>query len=40
MNVAPKQRHDRFPSAGDHIHATPSFEHAWATQRHTVTGGS
>ena len=39
-DVAPKQRPDRFPSVGDHIHVTPSFEHALATPRHTVIGGS
>ena len=38
--VAPKQRYDRFPSAGDHIHATLTFEHAWATLGQTVIGGS
>ena len=35
-DVAPKQRHNTLSSFGDHIHATPSFEHAWATPRHTV----
>ena len=40
MDVAPKQRYDRFPSVGDHIHATPTFKHAWATPGHTVIGGS
>ena len=39
-DVAPKQRCDRFQSVGDHIHATPTFEHAWATPGHTVIGGS
>ena len=39
-DVAPKQRYDRFPSVGDHIHATPTFEHAWATPKYTVIGGS
>ena len=39
-DVAPKQRCDRFPSVGDHIYATPTFEHAWATPEHTVIGGS
>ena len=39
-DVAPKQRHDRFPFVGDHIHTTPTFEHAWATPRHNVMGGS
>ena len=29
----------RFSSVGDHIHATPTSEHAWATPRHAVTGG-
>ena len=24
-DVAPKQRHDRFPSVGDHIQLTPTF---------------
>ena len=38
--VAPKQRYNTFPSIGDHIHATPTFEHVWATPRHTVVGGS
>ena len=31
-DVAPKQKDDRLPFVGDHIHATPSFEHAWAIQ--------
>ena len=35
-DIAPKQRYDRFPSVGDHIHATPSFEHFWATPKHTI----
>ena len=39
-NVALKQRPDRFPSVGDHIRATPTFEHAWAIPRHSVIGGS
>ena len=39
-DVAPKQRPDRFPSIGDHIHVTTTFEHTWATPRHTVIGGS
>ena len=39
-DLAPKQRPDRFPSIGDHIHVTPTFEHTWATPRHTVTRGS
>ena len=39
-DVAPKQRPDRFPSVGDHIQVTPTFEHTWATQRHAVMGGS
>ena len=34
-DVVPKQRYDRlFPSVGDHIHATPTFEHAWAAPGH------
>ena len=40
MDAARKQRYDRFPSVGDQIHATPTFEHAWATPRHTLIGGS
>ena len=40
MVVVPKQRYDRFPSVGDHIHVTSTFEHAWATTGHTVIGGS
>ena len=39
-DVTRKQRPDRFPSAGDHIHATSSFEHAWISTRHTVIRGS
>ena len=39
-DVAPKQRYGRFPSVGDYIHATATFEHAWATPGHTVIGGS
>ena len=27
------------PSVGDHIHATPTFEHAWVTAGHTIIGG-
>ena len=38
--VAPKQKPDRFPSIGDHIQFTPTFEHTWATPRHTVLEGS
>ena len=38
-DVAPKQRPDRFPSFGDHIQVTATFEHTWATPRHTVIGG-
>ena len=30
----PKQRYDRFPSVGDHIHAATTSEYAWATPRH------
>ena len=25
--VVPKQRHERFHSVGDHIHAIPTFDH-------------
>ena len=39
-DVVPKQRYDRFPSAEDHIYATSTFEHAWASPGHTVIGGS
>ena len=39
-NVSPKQRYDRFPFVGNQIHATPTFEQAWATPGHTVIGGS
>ena len=40
MDVAPKQRYGRFPYVWDHIHATPTFEHAWATPDHTAIQGS
>ena len=39
-DVVPKQRYDRFPSFEDHIDATPTFERVWATQGHTIIGGS
>ena len=39
-DAVPKQRYDRFPSAGDHIHAATTFEYAWATPGHTITEGS
>ena len=39
-DVAPKQRPHRFPSIGDHIRVTPTFEHTWATPCHIVIGGS
>ena len=35
-DVAPKERSDRFPSIGDHIQVTPTFEHIWATPRPIV----
>ena len=38
--VVPKQKPDRFPSTGDHIHVTPTLEHAWKAPRNTVVGGS
>ena len=38
-DVAFKQRPDRFPSTGDHIQVTLTFERTWATPRHTVIGG-
>ena len=39
-DLAPKQRYDRFPSVGDHIEATTTFEYAWVTPKQTVIGGS
>ena len=39
-DVAPTQRPNRFSSIGEQNHITPTFEHAWATPRHTVIGGS
>ena len=39
-NVATNQRYHRFPSVGDYIHATPTFEHTWGTPGHTVIRGS
>ena len=39
-DVASKQRPDRFPSVGDHIYDTPTFEYVSAIPRHTVIGGS
>ena len=38
--VVPKQKPDRFLSIGDHIHVTPTVEHAWKAPRHTAVGGS
>ena len=38
--VVPKQKPDRFPSIGDHIRITPTLEHAWKAERHTVVGVS
>ena len=38
MSLEPKDMID--PSVGDHIHATTTFEHAWATLGHVVIGGS
>ena len=40
MNAVPKQKPDRFLSAGDHIHVTSVFEHTLANPRHTVIGSS
>ena len=37
-DVAPRQRFDRLQSVGDDIHATLTFEYAWATPGHTVIG--
>ena len=39
-HLAAKQRYARFPSLGDQIHATPTFQYVWATPRLTVIGGS
>ena len=39
VSVVPKQRYDRFPSVGHHIHAATIFEYAWATSWHTIIGG-
>ena len=38
--VVPKQKPDGFPSIGDHIHVTPTIEHAWKAPRQTVLGVS
>ena len=38
--VAAKQRYDRLPSVGDHIHAATTFECAWATPEHAIIGVS
>ena len=35
-DVVPKQRYDIFPYVGDRIHATTTFEYAWATPGHTI----
>ena len=37
-DVVPKQKYAIFPFVGDNIHATPTFEHAWATPGITVIG--
>ena len=34
--MVPEQRYDRFPSAGDHIHATTTFDYVWATPERTI----
>ena len=39
-DVAPKQRYNRLLSVEGHIHATSTFEHALATPRPLVIGGS
>ena len=39
-DVFSNKRPDRFPPIGDHIHVPTTFEHTWATPRHTVIGGS
>ena len=38
--VVPKQRYDKLPPVGDHIHVTLTYDHAWATPDHTVIGVS
>ena len=35
-DVVSKQRYDRYPSIGDHIHTTTTFEYVWATSGHTA----
>ena len=40
MDVAPKQRCDKFLSFEDYIHATSTFGHVLATPRHLVIGSS
>ena len=39
-DLVPKLRYDRFPSVGDHIEATTTFECAWVTPGQTVIVGS
>ena len=39
-DVVLKQRPDRFPSIGDHIEVTTTFEHTWVTPTDTVIGSS
>ena len=39
-DVVPKQKYDRFPSAGDHIDYTNTFENAWTAPEHAVIAGS
>ena len=39
-DVVPKQRYERFPSVGDHIHAATTLKYAWATPAHTIIEGS
>ena len=39
-DVVPKQRCDRFPSVGDHIHATATFQYAWEIPGHAIIEGS
>ena len=40
IDVASKQRYNKFPFVGYQIHATPTFEQAWAIPGHTVIEGS
>ena len=39
LGYCPKQSYDRFPSVGDHIHVTTTFEYARTTPGHVIIGG-